>query len=108
MTPSWSEPMVHLNTLLNLLAALCSALAAYRWLQTSQVKDPPTALLGSGGAWTSRASGVPFTPNAGVDATQLVEWAQDSNKLNKLAATWSAWAAFFSFLSWGLGLFAHP
>jgi hypothetical protein len=95
--------MVHLNTLLNLLAALCSALAAYRWLHASQVKDPPAALVGSAG-WTSRNGG----PNVGVDTTPLVEWAQESGRLNKLAATWSAWAAFFAFLSWGLGSLAHP
>jgi hypothetical protein len=81
-------------TLLNLLAALCSALAAYRWLQASQVKDPPPALLGNYG-WDA---------GVGVDATPLVKWAQDSSKLNKVAASWSAAAALFAFLSWGLGL----
>jgi hypothetical protein len=94
--------MTCLITLLNLLATVCSALAAYRWYQATQIKDPPAALLGSAG-WTSRSGG----PNAGVDTTPLVKWAQDSNKRNKAAATWSAAAAFFAFLSWGLGLFAH-
>jgi hypothetical protein len=94
--------MAHLITLLNLLAALCSALAAYRWLQASQVKDPPAAPLGSAG-WTSRNGG----PNAGVDTTPLVEWAQESGRLNKLPATCRAWAALFAFLSWGLGLLPH-
>jgi hypothetical protein len=73
-----------------------SALAAGPLVLTS------TPLLGSAG-WTSRSGG----PNAGVDTTPLVKWAQDSNKRNKAAATWSAAAAFFAFLSWGLGLFAH-
>jgi hypothetical protein len=94
--------MTCLITLLNLFATVCSALAAYRWYQATQIKDPPAALLGSAG-WASRNSG----PNAGVDTTPLVKWAQDSNKRNKAAATWSAVAAFFAFLSWGLGLFAH-
>jgi hypothetical protein len=95
----------HLITLLNLLAAICSALAAYHWFQASQGKDPPAALLGTGGAYRKRGSNA---PNAGVDTTPLVKWAQDSNKLNKVAATWSAWAALFMFLSWGFGLVAHP
>jgi hypothetical protein len=44
----------------------------------------------------------------GVDTTPLVEWAQDSSKLNKTAALWSAVAAVCAGLSWGLGLLAHP
>jgi hypothetical protein len=42
-----------------------------------------------------------------VDARPLVKWAQESGRLNKVAATWSAAAALFAFLSWGLGLLAH-
>jgi hypothetical protein len=89
--------MTHLITLLNLLAAVSSALAAYRWYQATQIKDPPTALLGNLG----------YGVGVGVDATPLVKWAQDSSKLNKVAASWSAAAALFAFLSWGLGLLAH-
>jgi hypothetical protein len=96
--------MAHLITLSNLLAAVCSALAAYRWFQATQVKDPPTVLLGSSGYATRT---LPFTPNAAVDARPLVKWAQESGRLNKVAATWSAAAALFAFLSWGLGLLAH-
>jgi hypothetical protein len=94
--------IAHLITLLNLFAAVCSALAAYRWYQATQIKDPPTALLGTVG-WAGRDN----APNAGVDATPLVKWAQDSSKLNKVAASWSAAAALFAFLSWGLGLVAQ-
>jgi hypothetical protein len=97
----------HLITLLNLLAAVCSAFAAYHWWQATRVKDPPPALQGSGGAWTTRTPGAPFTPNTAVDSTPLVEWAKESGKANRVAATWSAWAALFMFLSWGFGLFAH-
>jgi hypothetical protein len=97
--------MTNLIILFNLLAALSSAFAAYCWFQATQVKDPPAALLGTGGAWTEyRNKG----PNTGVDTRPLVKWAQDSNKRNKAAATWSAVAALFMFLSWGLGLAAHP
>ena len=94
----------HLITLLNLFAAVCSALAAYHWWQASQGKDPPAALVGSTG-WGSYL--VPHAPTAAVGTAPLVKWAQESNKLNKVAATWSAWAALFMFLSWGFGLFAH-
>ena len=93
----------NLITLLNLLAAVCSALAAYRWYQATQIKDPPTALLGTFG-WVGREQ---TGPTGGVDAKPLVEWVQESGRLNKVAATWSAAAALFAFLSWGSGLFAH-
>jgi hypothetical protein len=90
--------MAHLTTLSNLLAAVCSALAAYRWYQATQIKDPPTALHGNYG----------WDVGVGVDATPLVKWVQESGRLNKVAATWSAVAALFAFLSWGLRLLAHP
>jgi hypothetical protein len=93
----------HLLTLFNLLAAICSALAAYHWWQASQGKDPPAALLGSVG-WATHGGN---TTNAAVGTGPLVKWAQESNKLNKVAATWSALAALFAGLSWVLGLFAH-
>jgi hypothetical protein len=102
--------MAHLITLLNLFAAVCSALAAYRWYQATQIKEPATALLGTFG-W---AGGDQTGPTGGVDAKPLVEWVQESGRLNKVAATWSAVAAVFAFLSWGLGLLlaqsalAHP
>jgi hypothetical protein len=96
--------IAHLITLSNLLAAICSALAAYYWFRATQVKDPPAALLGSFGYGTRT---LPFKPTAGVDLTPLVKWAKDSGKANRVAATWSALAALFAFLSWGLGLLAH-
>jgi integrase len=74
------------------------------WFQATQVKDPPTVLLRSSDYATRT---LPFTPNAAVDARPLVKWAQESGRLNKVAATWSAVAALFAFLSWGLGLLAH-
>jgi hypothetical protein len=85
-----------LNSIPNLLAAVCSALAAYHWYRASQVKDPPSALVGSVG-WD--------TP-VGVDAKPLVEYARESRKRNKTAALWSAAAAAFAGLGWALGLFA--
>jgi hypothetical protein len=70
------------------------------------VKDPPKALLGSFG-W----AGPDNAPNAGVDATPLVEYAQESGRRNKIAALWSAAAALFVsltwFMPWPLGLLAH-
>jgi hypothetical protein len=87
----------------NLLAALSSGLAAIFWYRASQVKAPPKALLGSSG-W----AGPDDAPNAGVDATPLVEYAQESGRRNKIAALWSATAALFAFLSWTLGLLADP
>jgi hypothetical protein len=89
--------MAHLITLSNLLAAICSALAAYRWYQATQIKDPPTALQGNYG----------WDVGVAVDTRPLVKWAQESGRLNKVAATWSAAAALFAFLSWALGLLAH-
>jgi hypothetical protein len=96
--------MAHLITLSNLLAAICSALAAYYWFRATQVKDPPATLQGSFGFGTRTP---PFKPTGGVNSTPLVKWAQDSGKANRVAASWSAAAAFFAFLSWGLGLLAH-
>jgi hypothetical protein len=86
----------------NLLTALCSALAAYHWYRASQVKDPPSALVGYAGFGSSEH---PRRPNAGVDASPLVEWAQESGKRNKTAALWSAAAAALAGLGWALGLF---
>jgi hypothetical protein len=86
----------------NLLAAVCSAIAAYHWYRASQVKDPPAALLGSYGYGSLTR---PREPNAGVDASPLVKYAQESAKRNKTAALWSAAAAAFAGLGWMLGLF---
>ena len=75
---------------------ITSALAAYFWYQASQVKAPPKALHGNHG----------WDVGVGVDATPLVQYAQDSGERNKIAALWGAGAALFTFQSWGLG-FAH-
>jgi hypothetical protein len=95
--------VIQLASASNLLAAVANALAAYHWYQAAQVKNPPAVLVGSGGGWVSQAK--PFEPNAGVDASPLVEYARESSKRNKTAATWSAAAAAFAALGWVLGLF---
>jgi hypothetical protein len=79
----------------SLLAAICSAFAAYHWYRAAQVEDPPTALLGSTG----------WDVGVGVDASPLVKYAQESAKRNKTAALWSAAAAAFAGVAWVLGLF---
>ena len=49
--------------------------------------------------------------NAFVDATPLVEYAQESGRRNKIAALWSAAAALFTgvtwFVPWIIGWIAH-
>ena len=87
---NWSGPMAALYLALsipafNFLGALSSLLAAFHWYRASQVKDSPEALLGSFG-W----AGPDNAPNAGVDATPLVEYAQVSGRRNKIAALWGA------------------
>jgi hypothetical protein len=46
-----------------------------------------------------------------VDATPLIEYAQESGRRNKIAALWSAAAALFTgltwFVPWAMGLLAH-
>ena len=76
----------------NLLAAISSAFAAFNWYSAAQVKAPPKALPGAFG----------YGGVGGVDATPLVEYAQESGRRNKVAA-WSAIAALFAFVGWALG-----
>jgi hypothetical protein len=89
--------IAYLTTLLNALAALSSALAAYFWYQASRV-EAPGELRGE----------VMYDGPAIVDTRPLVEYAQESGRRNKIAALWSAAAALFAFLSWGLGLLSSP
>lgn len=85
--------MIHnLVTATTLLAAIASAFAAYFWLRASQVPAPPAALVGQTG-WGSRT---PSGPTAAVDASPLVEYAQESGRRNKIAALCSAVAALFA------------
>jgi hypothetical protein len=76
----------------NLLAALSSALAAFFWFRASQV-EAPRQLHGE----------VAYGGPATVDASPLVEYAQESGRRNKAAALCSAAAAFFAFLAWMAG-----
>jgi hypothetical protein len=101
---------------LNFLGALSSLLAAFYWFRASQVKAPPKALLGVAPLADSefRTNAVVDCgngSNAFVDATPLVEYAQESGRRNKTAALWSAAAALFMgltwFLPWTIGLLAH-
>src|ERR1700677_386059 len=84
----------------NLLTAICSALAAHHWYRASRVKDPPAALVGYAGWYSSEHP----APNAGVDASPLVEYARESGKRNRTAAQWSAAAAAFAAHGGGLGV----
>jgi hypothetical protein len=89
----------------SLLAAVCSALAAYHWYRAAQVEDPPAALVGYA-AWSTRTQ--PPAPNAGVDASPLVKYAQESARRNKKAASWSAAAAARAGIGWVLPLLGGP
>ena len=90
--------LVHILSIAsNILAAISSGLAAYFWFQASQVKAPPALLVGKN-----------FTNAVTVDTTELVEWAQESGRRNKIAALWSMAAAAFAFLAWALGAVKLP
>ena len=54
--------------------------------------------------WGSRAE--PNRPNVKIDATPLIEFAQESGRRNKAAAQWSAAAAGLGFLAGMLGAYA--
>jgi hypothetical protein len=95
--------MAYLITQFNILAALSSALAAYFWYQASQVKAPPKTLKGGTTLFHPQLN----PQNTSIDTSPLVDYVQESGRLNKVAAKWSAAAALFAFLSWGLGLLAH-
>lgn len=89
--------MIHnLITAITLLAGIASAFAAYFWFRASQVPAPPPAQPGFA-VWGSRTH--PDAPNVSVDASLLVEYVQESGRLNKIAASCSAAAAFFACLA---------
>jgi len=81
------------------LAAACSALAAFFWYHAAQLETPSAAFLGYRGLSLEDAR-----PNAGFDASSLVEYAQESGRRNKVAAAWSAAAAACAGIGWALGL----
>jgi hypothetical protein len=89
-------------SLLTAAAALTSGRAAWLWLLASKV-DGPKKLEGYY-VWGSRAEGNRVI----IDTGPLIEFVKDSGQKNTAAAQWSAVAALFAFLSWGLGLLAHP
>jgi hypothetical protein len=72
-----------MTTVLNIVAAIAGLLAAWFWFQSARLK-PPSELKGAAGY------GGPVT----VDTRPLVAFAQDSARLNKIAALWTAFAAF--------------
>jgi hypothetical protein len=72
---------------INILGAISSLIAAFYWYRASQVVAPPNALFGVGpftGAYYGNGS------NFHVNASPLVEYAQESGRRNKIAAWWSA------------------
>jgi hypothetical protein len=88
-------------SLLAALAGLTSGRAAWLWYRASQV-DAPRTLEGFS-VWASLAE--PNRPNVKIDATPLIEFAQESGRRNKAAAQWSAAAAVFGFLAGMLGAY---
>jgi hypothetical protein len=72
-------------TVLNLVAAIAGMLAAWFWFQSAMLK-PPAELKGASGY------GGPVT----VDTGPLVAFAQESARLNKIAALWTPLAAFLT------------
>jgi hypothetical protein len=82
-------------SLLTAIAGLTSGRAAWLWYRASQVDAPKT--LEGFSVWTTRAE--PDRPNVKIDATPLIEFAQESGRRNKAAAHWSAAAAVFGFLA---------
>lgn len=88
-------------SVLTALAGLTSGRAAWLWYRASQV-DAPRTLEGFS-VWASRAE--PNRPNVQIDATPLIEFAQESGRRNKAAAQWSAAAAVFGFLAGMLGAY---
>lgn len=93
----------NLVSVFSFLAAAASAFAAYFWFRASLVPAPPAMLHGSA-AWASRTQ--PGRPNASVDASQVVEYARESGRRNKVAALWSMAAAIFAGLAAALGAYA--
>lgn len=65
------------------LAAASSALAAYFWYHAAQL---------DAGA------------NVDASASPLIEYARESGRRNKMAASWSAAAAAFAGIGWVMGL----
>jgi hypothetical protein len=91
-------------SLLTALAALSSGVAAWLWYRASQV-FAPEMLDGWFSVGASRAD--PRRPNINIDATPIIEFAQESGRRNSAAARWSAAAAFFAFLAGVLGAYVH-
>lgn len=77
------EHAITISVVLNIAGALAGLLAAGYWFQSAGLK-PPTELKGASGF------GGPVTVNTGP----LVDFAQKSARLNKIAASWTALAAF--------------
>jgi hypothetical protein len=82
-------------SLLTALAAFSSGVAAWLWYLASQVDAPET--LEGFSVWGSRLE--PNRPNVVIDATPLIEFAQESGRRNTAAAQWSAAAAALGFLA---------
>jgi hypothetical protein len=89
-------------SLLTALAGLTSGIAAWLWYIASQVDAPET--LEGFSSWGSRAE--PNRPNVSIDATPLIEFAQESGRRNTAAAQWSATAAGLGFLAGMLSAYA--
>jgi hypothetical protein len=89
-------------SLLTALAAFSSGVAAWLWYLASQVDAPET--LEGFSVWASRAE--PNRSNVSIDATPLIEFAQESGRRNTAAAQWSAAAAGLGFLAGMLSAYA--
>jgi hypothetical protein len=94
--------VIQLAAVLTALAGLASGRAAWLWVLASQVDAPKT--LEGFAVWASRAE--PNKANVKIDATRLIEFAQESGRRNKAAAQWSALAAGLGFVAGMLGAYA--
>jgi hypothetical protein len=67
------------------LSAIAGLLAAWFWFQSARLKPP-----------SEQKGDVAYGGPATVDTGPLVAFAQESSRLNKIAALWTALAAFLT------------
>jgi hypothetical protein len=88
-------------SVLTALAAFSSGVAAWLWYLASQVDAPET--LEGFPVWGSRTEG---GNRVVIDASPIIEFAQESGRRNTAAAQWSAAAAALAFLAGLLSAYA--
>jgi hypothetical protein len=88
-------------SVLTALAGLTSGIAAWLWYLASQVEAPKT--LEGYPVWGSRMEG---GNRVVIDASPIIDFAQESGRKNTAAAQWSATAAGLGFLVGMLSAYA--